>query len=174
MELVEDEELPKVISKLIDYWKDNRDSEIQRFGDFYNCQNFDNLKKYNYSKMSLSKYLQELENESIYILREVVAEFFNPVMLYSVGKDSSVMLRLAQKAFYPSKIPFPLLHVDTGYKFKEMYEFRDELVSKIGANLIIHRNEKAIEKGMHPAKFGVAKCCGAFKNTSIIRCLINK
>jgi len=70
--------------------------------------------------MSLSKYLQELENESIYILREVVAEFFNPVMLYSVGKDSSVMLRLAQKAFYPSKIPFPLLHVDTGYKFKEM------------------------------------------------------
>ena len=125
--------------------------------------------------MSLSKYLQELENESIYILREVVAEFFNPVMLYSVGKDSSVMLRLAQKAFYPSKIPFPLLHVDTGYKFKEMYEFRDELVSKIGANLIIHRNEKAIEKGMHPAKFGVAKCCGALKTQALLDALsINK
>ena len=86
--------------------------------------------------MSKSKFLRELENESIFILREVVAEFNNPVMLYSVGKDSSVMLHLAQKAFYPAKIPFPLLHIDTGYKFREMYEFRDTFTKEIGVKLI--------------------------------------
>src|SRR3989338_5256628 len=89
-------------------------------------------------------HLQQLEAESIHIIREVVAEFKNPVMLYSVGKDSSVMVRLAQKAFYPGKIPFPLMHVDTGYKFKEMYTFRDEFIASIGANLIVERNEPAI------------------------------
>ena len=113
--------------------------------------------------MSKSKYLEELENEAIFILREVVAEFEKPVMLYSVGKDSSVMLHLAQKAFFPAKVPFPLLHIDTGYKFKEMYEFRDSFVESIGAELIVHRNEEAIANGAHPSKLGVAKCCGAPK-----------
>ena len=75
-------------------------------------------------------YLEQLEAESIYIIRETAAEFKNPVMLYSIGKDSSVLLRLAQKAFFPGKIPFPLLHIDTGYKFREMIEFRDYLSQK--------------------------------------------
>src|SRR6478735_5231604 len=89
-------------------------------------------------------YLKTLEAESIQIFREAAAEFARPVMLYSIGKDSSVMLRLAQKAFYPGKIPFPLLHVDTSYKFREMIEFRDRYPKEIGAELIVHRNEKAI------------------------------
>src|ERR1700755_2460915 len=95
-------------------------------------------------------HLRTLEAESIYILREAVAEFSSPVMLYSIGKDSSVMLRLAQKAFFPGKIPFPLLHVDTGYKFPEMIEFRDSYTREIGAQLIVHRNEEAIQDGENP------------------------
>jgi sulfate adenylyltransferase subunit 2 len=87
-------------------------------------------------------YLKKLEAESIYIIREAVAEFKNPVMLYSIGKDSSVALRLAQKAFYPAKIPFPLLHINTGYKFREMIEFRDYYTKKVGANLIVYKNEE--------------------------------
>ena len=87
-------------------------------------------------KYSLN-YLKKLEAESIYIIREAVAEFKNPVMLYSIGKDSSVSLRLAQKAFYPAKIPFPLLHIDTGYKFREIIEFRDYYTKKVGVNLIV-------------------------------------
>ena len=121
--------------------------------------------------MSKSKYLEELENEAIFILREVVAEFEKPVMLYSVGKDSSVMLHLAQKAFFPAKVPFPLLHIDTGYKFKEMYEFRDSFVESIGAELIVHRNEEAIANGAHPSKLGVAKCCGALKTQALLDAL---
>src|SRR5438270_7220912 len=92
-------------------------------------------------------HLKQLEAESIHILREVVAEFANPVMLYSIGKDSSVMLRLAQKAFYPGPLPFPLLHVDTTYKFREMIEFRDEYTRQIGAKLIVHTNKQAIADG---------------------------
>src|SRR6202034_3160482 len=95
-------------------------------------------------------HLQALEAESLYILREAVAEFARPVMLYSIGKDSSVMLRLAQKAFYPGKIPFPLLHVDTSYKFPEMISFRDSYTKEIGAELIVHRNEAAIADGARP------------------------
>src|SRR3989344_2929189 len=87
-------------------------------------------------------YLKQLEAESIYIIRETVAEFKNPVMLYSIGKDSSVLLHLARKAFYPGKFPFTLLHIDTGYKFKEMIEFRDYFIKKIGADLIVHKNEE--------------------------------
>src|SRR6185369_6984255 len=83
-------------------------------------------------------HLRELEAESIAIMREVVAEFERPVMLYSIGKDSSCLLRLAQKAFYPGPIPFPLLHIDTTYKFREMIEFRDNYVKEIGAKLIVH------------------------------------
>ena len=93
-------------------------------------------------------YLKRLEAESIYILRETVAEFANPVMLYSIGKDSSVLLRLAQKAFFPAKIPFPLLHVDTSYKFKEMIEFRDSYTRQLGARLIVHTNQEALDDGV--------------------------
>jgi sulfate adenylyltransferase subunit 2 len=115
--------------------------------------------------------LQALEHESIHIMREVVAEFRNPVMLYSVGKDSSVMLHLARKAFYPAPLPFPLLHVDTGYKFKEMYEFRDWYTQEIGARLIVHRNEQAIARGMNPKEYGVARCCGALKTEALLQAL---
>src|ERR1700728_5397975 len=95
-------------------------------------------------------HLQLLEAESIHILREVASEFEKPVMLYSIGKDSSVMLRLAQKAFYPGPIPFPLLHVDTGYKFKEMLTFRDDYTRQLGVNLLVWRNEEAIAAGANP------------------------
>ncbi|MDQ6979106.1 MAG: sulfate adenylyltransferase subunit CysD [Mariprofundaceae bacterium] len=115
--------------------------------------------------------LKALEAESIHIMREVVAEFRNPVMLYSIGKDSSVMLHLARKAFYPAPLPFSLLHVDTGYKFKEMYEFRDTFVKEIGANLIVRRNEDAIAQGMNPKDFGVARCCGALKTQGLLNAL---
>ncbi len=115
--------------------------------------------------------LKMLESESIHIMREVVAEFRNPVMLYSIGKDSSVMLHLARKAFYPAPLPFALLHVDTGYKFPEMYTFRDNFVKEIGAELIVHRNEEAIAKGMNPKEFGVARCCGALKTAGLLEAL---
>src|SRR5574342_978342 len=94
--------------------------------------------------------IRRLEAESIHILREVASECERPVMLYSVGKDSSTMVRLARKAFYPGKIPFPLLHVDTSYKFPEMYEFRDRFCREIGAELIVHKNTEALEQGANP------------------------
>src|SRR6202012_888121 len=89
-------------------------------------------------------HLQMLEAERIHIIREVASEFQKPVMLYSIGKDSSVMLRLAQKAFHPGPIPFPLLHIDTGYKFREMLEFRDAYTRELGLNLLVWRNEEAL------------------------------
>ncbi|MDP1787970.1 sulfate adenylyltransferase subunit CysD [Nitrosomonas sp.] len=101
-------------------------------------------------------HLQRLEAESIQIMREVVAECEHPVMLYSVGKDSAVMLHLAVKAFYPSKPPFPLLHVDTTWKFKEMIEFRDVMVKKLGLDLIVHINPHGVEKGINPFTHGSA------------------
>ena len=116
-------------------------------------------------------HLQALEAESLYILREAVAEFARPVMLYSIGKDSSVILRLAQKAFYPGKIPFPLLHVDTSYKFPEMIAFRDSYTKQIGADLIVHRNEQAIADGASPWKLGTQNCCGALKTRSLLDAL---
>ena len=116
-------------------------------------------------------HLQALEAESLYILREAVAEFARPVMLYSIGKDSSVMLRLAQKAFYPGRIPFPLLHVDTRYKFPEMIAFRDAYAREIGAELIVHRNEEAIADGASPWKLGTQNCCGALKTRSLLDAL---
>src|SRR2546425_12502198 len=90
-------------------------------------------------------HLRALEAESIHIIREVVAEFQRPVMLYSIGKDSSVMIRLAQKAFHPGPIPFPLLHVDTTYKFKEMIEFRDNFAKELDVKLIVHSNTSALQ-----------------------------
>jgi sulfate adenylyltransferase subunit 2 len=116
-------------------------------------------------------HLQALEAESIYILREAVAEFARPVMLYSIGKDSSVMLRLAQKAFYPGSIPFPLLHIDTSYKFPEMIEFRDRYPREIGAQLVVHQNRDALEKGANPFVLGTQKCCGLLKTKSLLDAL---
>src|SRR6202162_1216460 len=116
-------------------------------------------------------YLRVLEAESIHILREAVAEFARPVMLYSIGKDSSVMLRLAQKAFFPGKIPFPLLHIDTSYKFPEMIAFRDSYTAEIGARLIVHRNEEALERGANPFSLGTQKCCGLLKTKSLLDAL---
>jgi sulfate adenylyltransferase subunit 2 len=121
-------------------------------------------------KMILT-HLRALEAESIHIMREVVAEFAKPVMLYSIGKDSSVMVRLAQKAFYPGKLPFPLLHVDTTYKFREMIEFRDCFAKEIGAELIVHTNWSAIEAGANPFRLGTEKCCGLLKTRSLLDAL---
>ena len=117
-------------------------------------------------------HLKMLEAESIFILREAAAEFAHPVMLYSIGKDSSCMLRLAQKAFYPGKIPFPLLHVDTSYKFPEMIEFRDWYAKHVGAELIVHRNEKALAEGANPYDLGTQKCCGLLKTRSLLDALV--
>ena len=113
-------------------------------------------------------HLRALEAESIQIMREVVAEFERPVMLYSIGKDSSVLLRLAQKAFYPGPIPFPLLHVDTTYKFREMIEFRDRMAREVGARLIVHTNQEAIAEGTQPFKVGTQRCCGLLKTKSLL------
>src|SRR5215472_8353808 len=116
-------------------------------------------------------HLETLEAESIYILREAVAEFSHPVMMYSIGKDSSVMLRLAQKAFHPGKIPFPLLHIDTSYKFPEMISFRDSYTEEIGAQLIVHRNEEALQAGANPFALGTQKCCGLLKTRALLDAL---
>ena len=99
-------------------------------------------------------HLERLEAESIQIFREVVAECERPVMLYSIGKDSAVMLRLAQKAFYPSKPPFPLLHVDTTWKFREMYALRERMGRESGMDLLIHQNPEALERGINPFDHG--------------------
>lgn len=101
-------------------------------------------------------YLDKLEAESIYIMREVAAECEKPVMLYSIGKDSSVMLHLAMKAFYPEKPPFPFMHIDTTWKFKEMIEFRDNMAKKLGINMIVYKNEEAIKQGINPFDHGSA------------------
>lgn len=121
-------------------------------------------------KYSLT-HLKQLEAESIHIMREVAAEFERPVMLYSMGKDSSVMVRLAQKAFFPGKIPFPLLHVDTSYKFKEMYAFRDAYAKEIGAELIVYKNERALELGTDPFSMDTQKCCALLKTQALLDAL---
>jgi sulfate adenylyltransferase subunit 2 len=99
-------------------------------------------------------HLQQLEAESIHIIREVVAEFGNPVMLYSIGKDSAVMLHLARKAFYPAPPPFPLMHVDTTWKFREMIQFRDKMVAECGLDLIVHVNDEGVRQGISPFTHG--------------------
>jgi sulfate adenylyltransferase subunit 2 len=116
-------------------------------------------------------HLRLLESESVHIIREAVAEFARPVMLYSIGKDSSVMLRLAQKAFFPGQIPFPLLHIDTSYKVPEMIEFRDAYARQIGAELIVHKNQEALDAGANPFALGTQKCCGLLKTKSLLDAL---
>src|SRR5450432_1292735 len=116
-------------------------------------------------------HLRALEAESIHIIREVAAEFQRPVMLYSIGKDSSVMLRLAQKAFDPGKLPFPLLHIDTTYKFREMTEFRDRYCAEQGLNLIVHRSREASEEEVNPFRLGTQKCCAILKTKSLLDAL---
>ncbi|MFZ1940827.1 MAG: sulfate adenylyltransferase subunit CysD [Terracidiphilus sp.] len=113
-------------------------------------------------------HLRLLEAESIHILREVASEFERPVMLYSIGKDSSVMLRLAQKAFYPGPLPFPLMHIDTGFKFREMLAFRDEMARSIGAELFVWRNEPAIAAGTNPIVLDTKRCCGLLKTQALL------
>jgi len=116
-------------------------------------------------------HLRLLEAESIHILREVASEFERPVMLYSIGKDSAVMLRLAQKAFFPAPLPFPLLHVDTGFKFAEMLEFRDRMAKSIGAELLVWRNEPAIAAGTNPIALDTKRCCGLLKTQALLDAL---
>ncbi len=115
-----------------------------------------------------SAILRLLEAESIHIMREVASEFQRPVMLYSIGKDSSVLLRLAQKAFHPAPIPFPLLHIDTTYKFREMIEFRDRYTAEIGAKLIVYTNHEAIDEGANPFRLGTQRCCGLLKTKALL------
>ena len=112
--------------------------------------------------------LEALEAESIQIIREVAAEFSRPALLYSIGKDSSVLLRLAQKAFAPGRLPFPLLHVDTSYKFQEMIEFRDATVARLGLELIVHSNRQALRDGANPFKLGTGKCCAELKTKALL------
>jgi sulfate adenylyltransferase subunit 2 len=116
-------------------------------------------------------HLDLLEAEGVRIIREVAAEFDNPVMLYSVGKDSAVMLRLARKAFAPGRIPFPLLHVDTDYKFREMIAFRDRHCREIGVDLRVHRNEEAIANKTNPWGLGTSSCCGLLKTQALLSAL---
>jgi sulfate adenylyltransferase subunit 2 len=118
-------------------------------------------------------HLRQLEAESIHIIREVAAEFENPVMLYSVGKDSAVMLHLARKAFFPSAPPFPLLHVDTTWKFREMIEFRNRMASESGMKLLVHSNQEGIDKGINPFTHGSSMYTDVMK-TEALKQALNK
>src|SRR3984893_15151742 len=121
--------------------------------------------------MSQLGQLRLLAAERIHIMRAVASEFQRPVMLYSIGKDSSVLLRLAQKAFHPAPIPFPLLHIDTSYKFREMIEFRDRYTAEIGAELIVHTNAAALAEGTQPFRVGTQRCCGLLKTRGLLDAL---
>lgn len=124
-----------------------------------------------YSRKHIT-YLNRLESESIYIIREVVAEFNRPVMLYSIGKDSSVMLHLARKAFYPSdKLPFPLLHIDTGWKFNDMYIFRDNVAKSYDVDLLIHKNKDGLSMNIDPFVHGSSKYTSIMKTESLKQAL---
>ena len=120
--------------------------------------------------MKLS-HIDKLESESIHIIREVASEFDNPVMLYSIGKDSSVMLHLAQKAFYPSKIPFKLMHIDTTWKFKEMINFRDETAKKYNLDLLVHINQEGVANNINPISSGSKIHTDVMKTQSLIQAL---
>ena len=116
-------------------------------------------------------HLKQLEAESIHIIREVAAEFDNPVMLYSIGKDSAVMLHLARKAFFPGKLPFPVLHVDTRWKFQEMYRFREKMVSEYGLELLTHINPDGVAQDMNPFTYGSAKHTDVMKTEGLKQAL---
>lgn len=116
-------------------------------------------------------HLKQLEAESIHIIREVAAEFENPVMLYSIGKDSAVMLHLAMKAFYPAKLPFPLMHVNTGWKFKDMITFRDDLVKKLGLELIEYKNMEGVAQNINPFDHGSSKYTDIMKTQALKQAL---
>jgi sulfate adenylyltransferase subunit 2 len=116
-------------------------------------------------------HLRFLEAESIQIIREVAAEFSRPALLYSIGKDSSVLLKLAQKAFAPAPLPFPLLHIDTTYKFREMIAFRDRTCRELGLKLIVHTNQRAIDEGTNPFRLGTARCCSELKTRALLDAL---
>ena len=116
-------------------------------------------------------HLQQLEAESIHIIREVAAEFQNPVMLYSIGKDSSVMVRLARKAFHPGKLPFPLLHIDTKWKFKEMIRFRDSFTKENGLELLVHTNEQGRRENINPFDHGSKKYTDVMKTQALLQAL---
>ncbi|MNZ32226.1 Sulfate adenylyltransferase subunit 2 [compost metagenome] len=116
-------------------------------------------------------HLQQLEAESIHIIREVAAEFANPVMLYSIGKDSAVMLHLARKAFFPGKLPFPVMHVDTRWKFQEMYQFRDKMVAEMGLDLITHVNPEGVAQDINPFTHGSAKHTDVMKTEGLKQAL---
>ncbi|CAM3709245.1 MULTISPECIES: sulfate adenylyltransferase subunit CysD [Pseudomonadaceae] len=116
-------------------------------------------------------HLKQLEAESIHIIREVAAEFDNPVMLYSIGKDSAVMLHLARKAFFPGKLPFPVMHVDTRWKFQEMYRFREKMVSEMGLDLITHINPDGVAQDMNPFTYGSAKHTDVMKTEGLKQAL---
>ena len=118
-------------------------------------------------------HLKQLEAESIYIIREVAAEFDKPVMLYSIGKDSTVMLHLALKAFYPGKLPFPLMHIDTTWKFREMIEFRDQQMKKLGLDLIVYINQEGVDAGIGPFTHGRQKHTDIMK-TQALKQALNK
>ncbi|MCH8845582.1 MAG: sulfate adenylyltransferase subunit CysD [Proteobacteria bacterium] len=118
-------------------------------------------------------HLKQLEAESIYIIREVAAEFDKPVMLYSIGKDSTVMLHLALKAFYPGKLPFPLMHIDTTWKFREMIEFRDQQMEKLGLDLIVYINQEGVDAGIGPFTHGSQKHTDIMK-TQALKQALNK
>jgi len=112
--------------------------------------------------------LRALEAESLHILRETAAQFRKPVLLYSIGKDSSVLVHLARKAFHPGRIPFPLLHIDTTYEYPEMIEFRDRFTREIGAELRVYTNQEAIAGGANPYDLGTAKCCGLLRTRALV------
>ena len=116
-------------------------------------------------------HLKQLEAESIHIIREVAAEFDNPVMLYSIGKDSAVMLHLARKAFFPGKPPFPLMHVDTTWKFREMIAFRDKMAAEVGMDLIVHTNQEGVEQGIGPFTHGSSKHTDVMKTAALKQAL---
>jgi len=122
------------------------------------------------SGASLS-HLRWLEAESIHILREAAAQFARPVLLYSIGKDSSVLLHLARKAFHPAPIPFPLLHIDTTYEYPEILEFRDWFVKEIGARLVVYTNRQAAREGANPYDLGTARCCQLLRTQALVQAL---
>lgn len=116
-------------------------------------------------------HLRWLEAESIHILREGAAQFARPVLLYSIGKDSSVLLHLARKAFHPAPIPFPLLHIDTTYEYPEILEFRDRFAKQIGARLVVYTNQAAVQEGANPYSLGTARCCQLLRTQALVQAL---